>query len=50
MPHAAAPSSSSHASGPVVIKKVLDHLKSKGEACEPFPSPVCRAPHMGLFD
>lgn len=35
--------------GPVVIRKILDVLKSKEQACQPFPSPESRAPMMGLF-
>ncbi len=34
---------------PVVIKKILDHLKQKAEANEPSPLPESRAPPMGLF-
>ena len=34
---------------PVVIKKILDHLKSKEETREPFPLPESRAPPTGLF-
>jgi len=34
---------------PVVIKKILDHLKSKDETCEPVPKPESRAPSGALF-
>lgn len=34
---------------PVVIKKILDHLKQQAEAKEPSPLPESRAPPMGLF-
>jgi hypothetical protein len=37
-----------------VIKKILDHLKTKDETCEPVPKPESRAPptalQRGLFD
>ena len=39
---------------PVVIKKILDHLKEKAETNEPNPLPESRAPpagwQSGLFD
>ena len=34
---------------PVVIKKILDHLKQKAEANEPSPLRESCAPPMGLF-
>lgn len=34
---------------PVVIQKILDHLKTKGEISEPFPVPESRAPPGALF-
>ena len=34
---------------PVVIKKILDHLKQKAEANEPRPLPESRAPPTSLF-
>ena len=33
---------------PVVIKKILDHLKQKAETDEPSPLPESRAPPVGL--
>jgi hypothetical protein len=33
---------------PAVIKKILDHLKTKDETREPFPLPESRAPPFGL--
>ena len=39
---------------PVVIKKILDHLKHKAETTKPRPLPESRAPpaglHQALFD
>jgi hypothetical protein len=39
---------------PVVIKQILDHLKHKAEASEPWALPESRAPPaelpLGLFD
>ncbi len=34
---------------PVVIKKILDHLKSKDETREPVPKPESRTPPGALF-
>lgn len=34
---------------PVVIKKILDHLKEKAEINEPNPLPSARAPPIALF-
>lgn len=34
---------------PAVIRKILDHLKSKDETREPFPLPESRAPPGALF-
>jgi hypothetical protein len=34
---------------PVVIQKILAHLKKKHETCEPFPLPESRAPPGALF-
>ena len=34
---------------PVVIKRILEHLKQKADANEPSPLPESRAPPMGLF-
>lgn len=34
---------------PIVIRKILDHLKSKEETREPFPLPESRAPPTSLF-
>jgi hypothetical protein len=33
----------------VVTQKILDHLKTQDEACEPFPLPESRAPPGTLF-
>jgi hypothetical protein len=33
---------------PIVIRKILDHLKSKEETREPFPLPESRAPPTSL--
>ncbi len=33
---------------PVVIQKILDHLKTKAETSEPSPLPESRAPPVGL--
>ncbi len=35
---------------PVVIKQILDHLKSKGDTSEFRTIPESRAPPAGLFD
>ncbi len=34
---------------PVVIKRILDHLKQKADANEPSPLPQSRAPPTSLF-
>ena len=34
---------------PVVIRKILDHLKEKGECPEGIRLPESRAPPIGLF-
>jgi len=34
---------------PVVIRKILDYLKSKDETPEPVPKPESRAPPGALF-
>jgi len=34
---------------PAVIQKILDHLRSKNEPCEPFTLPENRAPPGALF-
>jgi hypothetical protein len=34
---------------PVVIKRILDHLKQKADANEPRPLPESRAPPTSLF-
>jgi hypothetical protein len=33
---------------PLVIKKILDHLKQKDKASEPNPLPESRAPPAGM--
>jgi hypothetical protein len=35
---------------PMVIRKILDHLKDKADTISYAPLPECRAPPAGLFD